>query len=640
MFNVSTINHNNQKTLNHIQFLRGISVLLVFFYHLKLEYFNYGFLGVDIFFVISGFVISSMIYHEIETTKKFNFYNFYVKRFKRIYPVLLFILSISFILVIFFQPLELFLNNFNVYIKSLFGISNFYYLSLTKDYFDTVFDDPFAHTWSLGIELQFYIFFPLVLFCLLKYISFFRNIFILVLLIIIGICFSNFFQESIKLIFYSPLFRFWEFLIGTLTFFLTNKLKFKNNYLSLLVFFVLLFFILIPKNISLPNIILVTCIFTSIFILSYRNNKNEIFNYLVENKFLIFLGNASYSFYLWHLPIIYFYDLYFLDSLLRVPLLFSIILLLSYLSFKFVENRYRYLKVNISFNLRNTIYSTILLSTILVISNLTLKDSRNNSIKYKFKNLIYSLNYLENKINYTNRVAYSKINIDGNGVYRFCTKDSWEKKIVLNSNNLKIKCLKKGKKNQRIFFIEGNSLTAHFIPMFNEISIDDSIYYSHIGGPLLNTSIDLINSLHQNYNEVVYVTHILDDKYFNRFLEIQNKFNKDTKFLILGSTPHARFNMDPLECFIKNVNCEYDTFKDIKKRNLKSLNIRIDKIAKNNLNLDHFDPYKSICPNRICKVFDKEKDLITHKDHVHLTIEGAFLMIEDFMSFYNKTYKN
>ena len=105
---------------------------LVFFYHLELNYFDYGFLGVDIFFVISGFVITSLIYHEIEITKKFNFINFYLKRIKRIYPVLFFILSISFVLVIFFQPLELFLQNFNVYVKSLFGISNFYYLFLTK----------------------------------------------------------------------------------------------------------------------------------------------------------------------------------------------------------------------------------------------------------------------------------------------------------------------------------------------------------------------------------------------------------------------------------------------------------------------------------------------------------------------------
>ena len=70
------IKKDKTKLLNHIQFLRGISVLLVFFYHLKLEYFDLGFLGVDIFFVISGFVITSIIYNEFEKTKKIDFLNF------------------------------------------------------------------------------------------------------------------------------------------------------------------------------------------------------------------------------------------------------------------------------------------------------------------------------------------------------------------------------------------------------------------------------------------------------------------------------------------------------------------------------------------------------------------------------------
>lgn len=631
---------NNKKILNNIQFLRGISVILVFFYHLNLKYFDYGFLGVDIFFVISGFVITSIIYKEIEITNKFDFYNFYTRRFKRIYPVLLFILTISLFLVIFFQPLDLFLDNLKIYFLSLLGVSNFYYLFLKKDYFDTVFDDPFAHTWSLGVEEQFYVIFPLILFFILKSNKYIKNILILFLLVLIGKIFSSIFQENIKLIFYFPLFRFWEFLIGTLTFFLTKKIQFKNNLISLSSLLILFFFILIPKNIYLSNTIFITCILTSIFILFYKTNENKSSSYIIENKPMIFLGNVSYSFYLWHLPVIYFYDLYFLKSLVRIPFLFLIILTLSFLSFKFVENKFRYSIININLNFKNIIFGIILFFPILIIANLAFKDSYDSSLKYKFKDLIYNLNYLENKMNYTNRVVSYKININGNEIYRFCTENSEVKKF--NSYNLRVNCLKKGIKNDRIFYIEGNSHTANFIPMFNKIDINDSIYYNHTVNFFEDSSFnyDLINKLQKNYNEVVYATNISDKKSLYRLIEIQKKINKKTKFLILGTVPYVDSNIEPLKCFIKNINCEYDTFKDLYKRNLLALNVKIKELINNNQNFDYFDPYKLICPNRICRVFDKKKNVITHRDKSHLTIEGSSLMSESFMKFYTKTYSN
>ena len=150
----------------HIQFFRAISVLLVFFYHLKLDFLNFGYLGVDIFFVISGYVITTRLYEELDKTKKINFFSFYIKRFKRIFPVLIFILTAVLVFIIFFQPLDLILGNFSVYIFTIFGLSNLYYLFSKKDYFDNVFEDTFGHTWSLGVEEQFYIVFPIFLFFL------------------------------------------------------------------------------------------------------------------------------------------------------------------------------------------------------------------------------------------------------------------------------------------------------------------------------------------------------------------------------------------------------------------------------------------------------------------------------------------
>ena len=116
----------------HIQFLRAVSVLLVFFYHLKLEEFKFGYVGVDIFFVISGYVITSRLYQELINKKKINFLEFYIRRIKRIFPVLFFILSIILVFIIFFQPLDLFLGNLAVYFFTIFGVSNLYYLFSKK----------------------------------------------------------------------------------------------------------------------------------------------------------------------------------------------------------------------------------------------------------------------------------------------------------------------------------------------------------------------------------------------------------------------------------------------------------------------------------------------------------------------------
>ena len=110
----------------NIQFLRAISVLLVFFYHLKIDLFKFGYIGVDIFFVISGFVISSRIYNELIKRKSIDLLSFYTKRFKRIFPVLLFILTFVLLFAIFFQPLDLLVENIYVFIFTIFGSANLY----------------------------------------------------------------------------------------------------------------------------------------------------------------------------------------------------------------------------------------------------------------------------------------------------------------------------------------------------------------------------------------------------------------------------------------------------------------------------------------------------------------------------------
>ena len=624
------------KLLNHIQFLRAISVLMVFFYHLKLNYFENGFLGVDIFFVISGYVITARIFNEYKSNNKFNFLNFYLKRLKRIYPVLIFILSTIFILIIFFQPLDLFLNYPKIYLFSLFGISNFYYLFSEKDYFDTVFDDPFAHTWSLGIEEQFYIIFPIFLFLLLYKVHKNKNItFFLIFIIFIGVISTFIFQKNADLIFYSPFFRFWEFLIGSLTFFISRKIKFKNNFISLLFLFILIFFILINNNFVTPVIILITTLLSSVFILTYERNDSDIYNFVIENKYLIFLGNMSYSFYLWHLPVIYFYDLYFLENLFRVPILSFITIILSYFSYTYIENRFRYLEINWNTNFKKIILIILIIIPIVILINLNLyRDAPMNKVKNNLKNLILNYNYLENKYNFTNRTVFSKyVNLNDKQVFILCRDSSKSKEV--NSDNLKVNCLKKATNKNRIFYLQGHSGVANFIPMFDSLEVNDSIYYSYKNPLLVNINFQEINQLLESYDDIIYTTSIENLDSLNKLISIKDNFHPKIKILILGTIPHLDPNINPLKCLIKNIDCTYKTFEDKNFRNIYYLNSKIKKLISNDKKFIFFDPYEAICPENICYVFNKEDNMLTHRDIHHLTLEGSILMKEKF----NKLYK-
>ena len=151
-----------------INILRAVAVLSVVFYHAEISLFKGGWLGVDIFFVISGYLISNIIISELNN-KEFSFKKFYLRRVRRILPALISTLLMSVPLAYFIlSPLAL-LEYGKSLLSSLFFYSNYYFSTL--DFYNSEPSKffPLLHTWSLSVEEQFYILFPGVLFVLYKF---------------------------------------------------------------------------------------------------------------------------------------------------------------------------------------------------------------------------------------------------------------------------------------------------------------------------------------------------------------------------------------------------------------------------------------------------------------------------------------
>ena len=154
---------NNKTYLPELDGLRAFAVAIVIINHFNKELIPSGFLGVDIFFLISGFVITSSLCNRSENNFWTFISNFYSRRIKRIFPALITCVIVSAIFLCFFNESPEY--EIKSAITSLFGLSNFYFIKISMDYFSQTAEiNPFLHTWSLGVEEQFYFIWPVTLF--------------------------------------------------------------------------------------------------------------------------------------------------------------------------------------------------------------------------------------------------------------------------------------------------------------------------------------------------------------------------------------------------------------------------------------------------------------------------------------------
>ena len=352
----------NKVIRSDIQALRALSILVVVFYHAKIVLydkflFEAGYIGVDIFFVISGYLITQIIYEQ-SLNKNFNIKLFYFKRFKRIFPALVVSLFFFLPLVYYFQKPQFIIDSSKQILTSVFFISNFYFYLTDVSYGDaTSLIRPFLHTWSLSIEVQFYSFYPLFLIFINRfnlnkknYFFIYINLFIFFFIIsyLVSTKYPNF-------SFYNSILRCFEFLIGGLVFFVKRRKHFLFSFCGLfLILFSLVFFD--KTNLYSLELRIIPILGASLILLNDLSKNNLLFK-LFSNSKVIFIGNISYSLYIYHFPIFSFafisgfldLDYNHSDNIKKIIFIF-ISFCAAYLSFKFVEQPIRQInKPNLNF---------------------------------------------------------------------------------------------------------------------------------------------------------------------------------------------------------------------------------------------------------------------------------------------------
>lgn len=328
--------------------LRALAVVPVILFHAGFEAFSGGFVGVDIFFVISGYLITTIILAELEQGK-FSIINFYERRARRILPALFLVMAVC----VLYAWFWLFPSDMKEFSQSLVAValfaSNFLFW-IKSGYFDSVAElKPLLHTWSLAVEEQYYVFFPLFLMLFWRL----GKRWLLVVLAVTGAVSLGLAQwaavaEPTAAFFLLPT-RGWELLIGAFAAFYlskTNRIHFSSGVievaaglgLTLILYSIFAY----SKATPFPGLYALVPTVGTLLIILFATRQTVVGRF-IGNKVFVGIGLISYSAYLWHQPLFAFSRLRSVDepSGVEFAILSVIALTLAYFSWKFVEMPFR-----------------------------------------------------------------------------------------------------------------------------------------------------------------------------------------------------------------------------------------------------------------------------------------------------------
>lgn len=616
--------------------LRAIAVLSVVGYHAFPGKLPGGFVGVDIFFVISGFLISSII---IDNTvnKSFSFIDFYARRIKRIFPALVLILTFCSIFGWFFLlESEYYQLGKHILSGSLF-VSNFV-LWGESGYFDSsVENKPLLHLWSLSIEEQFYIVWPFIVYLGCKAKLNITWLILIILSISLSYCVWQTQGGNYDAAFYSPLTRFWELLLGAFlaVVVLNSKKQLRielRNLLSISGFALVvtgLFYI--SHAGGFPSWLALIPTVGTVFIIvagpdALLNRK------ILSNKAAVWIGLISYPLYLWHWPLLSFMRI--LEGgkpviMMRISaVLLSIIL--AWLTYICVEKPIR-LKWNQKSSLPLLIGSMIFIGLfgISVVKTNGYQERevlKNLTLTERVKSQLGSENWKYKKNdNCIRSYLYGDVAIDS---WNFCVKNiNYPPRILLLGNSFANHLYpgfvaNKQLKNHSILSI-GDFNASGYEPNFPE-KADFVNYQKNIIDGIISEAVSIqyvvISGLDDFTNEM-YIQNII-----SRIKFIQKYGKKVVIFL-----PHIKMTFDPKYCFSRpqiqqKKNCNFDN--EVWEEKIKNFQPFIDLVLKNNPGVLFYDPNELFCKNNKCSFI---KDGIPlYRDQVHLSEYGSIKLAELF----------
>ena len=344
-----------------IQALRALAIASVVIYHLWPTHFKSGFIGVDIFFVISGFLITGQLWREVEATGRVKFSQFWARRARRLLPASLLVIAVTSIVILVFVPPLGYLSFVDETIGSVSYVQNWVLAIKATDYLQSnTANSPFLHFWSLSVEEQFYVFWPLILGCLLlltrirataiRINAKFAIILGLAAIFVFSLGYSIFLTSAEpELAYFSTFTRAWEFAAGALVAVLFSGKRLNQHLKAVLIWVgIALFaysFLRFNARTPFPSYWAAVPVFGAVAFLLGGDSRSFLApRWLFKFWPIRFLGDISYSLYLWHWPIIVLAPWVLRQNLTtadRVAIIF-VAILLGWCSKRFVEDPIRF----------------------------------------------------------------------------------------------------------------------------------------------------------------------------------------------------------------------------------------------------------------------------------------------------------